>query len=104
MPTFDSLVARGDAAPYIPEDGVNQLFRGVSEKSVFLALASQLRAMNTSELKLKVLSALPSVYFVGEKGRTAEQNTFSPLKQTTEIAWANRFVYAEEMAVLVPIP
>jgi HK97 family phage major capsid protein len=104
MPTFDSLVARGDAAPFIPEDGVNQLFRGVSEKSVFLALANQLRAMNTSEMKLKVLSALPTIYFVGERGRSAGDNTFSALKQTTEMAWANKFVYAEEMAVLVPIP
>jgi hypothetical protein len=104
MPVFDSLVARGDAAPFIPEDAVNELFRSASEKSVFMSLARQLRAMNTSEMKLKVLSALPTIYFVGERGRSAGDNTFGTLKQTTEMAWANKFVYAEEMAVLVPIP
>lgn len=104
MPTFDSLIARSETLPFIPEDTANEVFTGAAEQSVFLSLARQLRAMRTSEQKLKVLSALPSVYFVGEKGRSEQNNTFSPLKQTTEAQWENKYIYAEEVAVLVPVP
>jgi HK97 family phage major capsid protein len=102
MPVFNSLIARSETLPFIPEDAANEVFGSAAEQSAFLSLARQLRAMRTSEMKLKVLTALPSVYFVGEKGRSPQ--TFSELKQTTEAAWDNKYLYAEELAVIVPIP
>lgn len=48
-----------------------------------------------SQVRFPVLSALPTAYWVsGDTG----------LKQTTEAAWANTFMYVEELAAIVPIP
>jgi HK97 family phage major capsid protein len=102
MPTFDSLTARSETLPFIPEDAANDVFNGAAVQSSFLSLARKLRNMRTSEMKLKVLSALASVEFVGEKGRAPQ--AFDALKQTTEAAWENKWCYAEELAVIVPVP
>lgn len=99
---FNNLVARSETLPFIPEDAAGDVFGTAAEQSAFLSLARQLRNMRTSEMKLKVLTVLPEVYFVGEKGRAGQ--TFSELKQTTEAAWDNKYIYAEELAVITVIP
>ena len=53
------------------------------------------RTMSRMQQRLPVVSALPSAYWVaGDTG----------LKQTTAVQWANKWLVAEEMAVIVPIP
>ena len=47
--------------------------------------------LSRNTVRMPVLSALPSAYFVaGDTG----------LKQTTEAAWANKFLYVEEIATI----
>jgi len=51
--------------------------------------------MSSKVYKMPVLSALPMAYWVsGDTG----------LKQTTEMAWAEKSMTAEELAVIIPIP
>jgi Phage capsid family len=53
------------------------------------------RTMSRMQQRLPVVSALPSAYWVsGDTG----------LKQTTAVQWANKWLIAEELAVIVPIP
>jgi HK97 family phage major capsid protein len=99
---FNGLIDRTDATALIPEDAVREIFASVPESSAVARLARRLRDMTRGEMRLPVLSALPDVYFVGEKGRSPQ--TFDGIKQTSEAAWENKYIHAEEMACIVPIP
>jgi HK97 family phage major capsid protein len=60
-----------------------------------LSLARRLPNMPRAQTRMPVLSALPLAYFVtGDTG----------LKQTTNVSWENKYIDAEELAVIVPIP
>lgn len=103
MPTFNSIINRADdAAALIPEDASNEILQTIADGSSVLRLSRRLPNMARGVRRLPVLSALPQAYFVGEAGRTPQ--TFSEVKQTTEAAWANKYLNAEEIACIVPIP
>lgn len=73
---------------------VQSIIQGISEGSQILPLMTKLPNMTARQAKLPVLAALPEAYWVsGDEG----------LKQTTKAAWENKFIYAEEVAVVVPI-
>lgn len=91
---YDSIVSRTDAAALVPENVSNDLLKGLTYTSAALAL-SRRTTISTSQTRMPVLAALPTAYFVnGDTG----------LKQTTEAAWANKFLNVEEIAAIVPIP
>lgn len=92
---FNNVIDRGDAAALIPQDVSNEIIQSVSERNPVLSLARRLPNMASNQRRMPVLNALAMAYFVaGDTG----------LKETTEINWANRFIDAEELAVIVPIP
>lgn len=91
---FDALTNRDDAAALMPEDVTRDLLTRVPEAS--LALTRMRRTtMSRKQQRMPVLSALAQAYFVdGDTG----------LKQTTKLAWANKYLVAEELAAIIPIP
>lgn len=100
---YNSLINRDGATALIPEDVVKEeILAALPQSSVIAQLATRLRDMTRKELRLPVMSALPDVYFVGEKGVSPQ--TFDGIKQTTEAAWENKYIYAEELAAIIPIP
>lgn len=93
-PVYDSLIDRTDAGPLIPEDVSRQIIQGLPAGSVALTSFRTAR-MSRHQQRVPVLSFLPTAYWVG--GDTG-------IKQTTEQQWANLYLDARELAVLVPIP
>lgn len=90
----NNLIDRGDAGALIPEEHANEIIKLLPENSVALTRFRQVR-MSRKQFRMPVLSALPLAYFV---------NGDSGLKETTEVAWDNKYLNAEPLAVIVPIP
>lgn len=95
MATYDSLITRSDASPLIPEDVVPEIFAGAREQSTVLRLARKLPNMARGQQRMAVLNSLPTAYIVGAE---------TDLRQTSEVDWTNKYIYAEEVAVICPIP
>jgi len=92
---YDSIVSRNDASSLIPVEVANEILQGVWTKNPLLQMARRLPNMSAAQRRMPVMSALATAYFVsGDTG----------LKNTTEINWADKYIDAEELAVIVPIP
>jgi HK97 family phage major capsid protein len=91
---YNSLVSRTDAAALVPEEVSNAMLTSLEARSAVLELGTKI-PIARGQTRFPVLSALPTAYFVaGDTG----------LKQTSEAAWANKNMYVEEIATIVPIP
>jgi len=92
---YNSLIDRSDAGALIPEDVSREIIQGMPEQSVVMQLGRRLPNMSRAQRRIPVLDALITAYFVnGDTG----------MKQTSEAAWSNKYIDAEELAVIVPIP
>lgn len=93
MPT-NNIISRGEAEALIPEEASRGIIQSLPASSV--ALSSFRRVlMGRGQQRMPVLSALPLAYWVdGDVG----------LKQTSELNWANQYLDAREVAVIIPIP
>lgn len=95
MPTYNSLTDRTESGALIPEEYSHEIIQSVPTESTILKLARRLPNMSRKQHRLPILGSLPIAYFVtGDTG----------LKQTTEMSWKNKYINAEELAVIVPIP
>jgi HK97 family phage major capsid protein len=91
---YTNIVSRTKVQALIPEEVASQIIDGAITQSAALTLFPRI-PMGSNQQRMPVLSALPTAYFVsGDTG----------LKQTTEQAWANKFLNVEEIAAIVPIP
>lgn len=90
---YDNSTSRTDAGALIPEEVVNAVLTKATEQSAAMTLFRRV-PVSRGTARMPVLSALPVAYWVtGDTG----------LKQTTELAWQNKFLNVEEIAVLLPI-
>lgn len=91
---YNSNVSRTDAAALIPEEVSREMLGKATEQSAVLQMFRKI-PVSRSQVRLPILAALPVAYWVG--GDTG-------LKQTTEMAWDNKFLNVEEIAAIMPIP
>lgn len=95
-----ALITATGAAALIPEDYVREIQKEVAEGgSKALGKMRRLQNMASGTQRMPVLSALPTAYFVSGSSTTNPPGK----KKTTTMEWADKYVYAEEVACIVPI-
>lgn len=90
-----SMINRSQAEALIQEQLINTIQQDTPKQSIFMSMARKLPNMTSKQTRMPVLDMLPMAYWVnGDNG----------FKQTSQQAWDNVFLTAEELAVIVPIP
>lgn len=93
--TDASIIDRSGAEALIPIQEANEIIQGTIARSAVLSRGRKLANMTSNQYKIPVLDMLPIAYFVnGDTGQ----------KPTTKQAWDKKYITAEEIAVIVPIP
>lgn len=98
MATIDRSALSG----LIPEPISRDIMQGAIAESAVLRMGRRLANMSSKTQTINVLDALPSAYFVN--GEATDSGAGDAFKQTTKMAWDKKKIYAEEIAVIVPIP
>lgn len=90
-----TIISREDANVLIPVDQQKEIVQGAIQNSVVLTRMRRLPDLSSNTRSMPVLSMLPMAGFVnGDTG----------LKPTSKLAWKNKIIYAEEIAVIIPVP
>lgn len=89
------MITKSNVEALFEADVVEEIIQGVTKQSAALSMFRKLPNMTSNKVKMRVLDALPMAYWVG--------STNNGRKNLTEMAWANKFIVPEELAVIVPI-
>lgn len=90
------MITRQNAEALIDQQVANEIIEGVVKDSAALRMFRRLPNMSSGRTKLRVLDSLPLVYWV-------DADTDNGRKKLTKMAWENKYITAEELAVIVPI-
>jgi HK97 family phage major capsid protein len=91
---YNNVTSRTDVEALIPEEVSRTMLGAATQQSAALRLFRRIPVART-QVRFPILSALPTAYWVsGDTG----------LKQTTEMAWAQKFLNIEELATIMPVP
>ena len=91
----NDMIDRTGADALISEQVANEIIQGVVSESAVLRMGKKLPNMSSKKYRMPVLDMLPVSYWVnGDNG----------FKQTSKMAWKNKYIIAEELAVIIPIP
>lgn len=89
---YNNIIARGDVP--VREETIDGILDETTNVSAARSLFRPI-TVGKAQSRFPVMSALPMAYWVnGDTG----------LKQTTEMAWKNKYLNVEELAVIVPVP
>ena len=95
-------IDRNALSGLIPEPVTREIMQGAIAESAVPRMGRRLANMSSKTQTINVLDALPSAYFVN--GEATDSGAGEAFKQTTKMAWDKKKLYAEEIAVIVPIP
>ena len=91
----NNIITRTDLSGLIPEPVTREIIQGVTQGSAVLQMGRRLPNMTSKTQAMNVLDMLPMAYWVdGDTG----------YKKTSKMAWDKKKIYAEELAVIIPIP
>lgn len=89
-------ITRSNVEALFEPDLITEIIEGVVAQSAVLSRFRRLPNMSTNKTKMRVLDALPMAYWV-------DADTNNGRKKLTKMAWDNKYITAEELAVIVPI-
>lgn len=89
------MISRSDAETLIDEQVSKEIIQGAIKQSRAMQMFRRLPNMTSNKTKMRVLDALPLVYW---------QEADNARKKITKMAWDKKYITAEELAVIVPIP
>ena len=89
------MISRSDAETLIDEQVSREIIEGTIKQSRAMQMFRRLPNMTSNKTKMRVLDSLPLVYWQGSDNAR---------KQLTKMAWDKKYIVAEELAVIVPIP
>lgn len=89
-----SEITRQNVEALIRTQVTDEIIQGAINQSAVLQYFRRLPNMTSNQTKMPVLDNLPVAYW---------QTSDTALKRTTSLAWKNKFINAEELAVIVPI-
>lgn len=91
-----AMITKKDAYALFDTDVISEIMEGAVKNSAVLQLFRRLPNMTSNKTKMRVLDSLPMAYWV-------DADTDNGRKKLTNMAWANKYITAEELAVIVPI-
>lgn len=89
------MISRSNAETLIDEQVSKEIIEGAIKQSRAMSMFRRLPNMTSNKTKMRVLDSLPLVYWQGSDNAR---------KRLTKMAWDKKYITAEEMAVIVPIP
>ena len=90
-----TYISRANLSGLIPEPVTREIFQGVVEHSAVLKAGRKLPNMTAKTQSINVLDMLPMAYWV---------DSDIGYKGTSRMTWDQKKLYAEELAVIIPIP
>lgn len=100
-PVYNAAITRSGAEALMPEDVQHEIVDGVAEQSAIMRMARRLPNMSRNQRRMPVLGTLITAGFINTQIAGSNDTGF---KATSSELWNNKFINAEELAVIVPIP
>lgn len=94
-----AAISRANAASLLNRQDINEILQEAPKDSVALSTFRTIR-MSAKQARMPVLAALPTGGFVTEEPDAPGAGSSKP---TSSVAWADKFLNAEEIAIIVPI-
>lgn len=91
-----SMITKNNAEALFATDVANGIIQDTVKQSKAMQMFRKLPNMTANKTRLRVLDALPMAYWVDDA-------TNNGRKKLTNMAWKNKFIVAQELAVIVPI-
>lgn len=91
-----AVINKTDVDALIETQVANEIFEGTIRQSKALSMFKRLPNATSDKTKLRILDSLPIAYFVDEQTNNGRKNT-------TKLAWDNKYINIAELAVIVPI-
>ena len=99
-----SFIPRSGVEALMPEEFQRDIIQNAPEQSAVMSLATRAPNMSRQQRRIPVLSVLPTAYFLNPGPSERNDNSDVAFKRLTQQMWENKYLDAEELAVIVVIP